>query len=476
MELEEAILNLEIERKLKQKFILYRNLTKSDIKPSQAQAAAQLLPLLPEEKKDELLKGFKKARSQKVNSLARKLINGTLIIPPDSLYDIEIRMLYVVRQILQHNKLNHKRHDDYLSVFFTAALERYDFDVDGLYDKIRSSIWQSSPRFSVAANILKSELEQGLDETLQCSSILSEQYQAVKRLSRGGVKETYLGLHQMDLTKDFKDIDWEWIVLKIWMPTSKGNDILESRYQQIEDAVQSEFEIRAQRIIQNGNPNINPLLHAYKNEEDDTHVTVEPYCNKGSLIDVIEQNPKIPVDTAIDYISQIINGWIGLTQLGYQGHSDLKPQNILVHQTRSNNVLKITDFHSLILKKSKTLPYIQSGYPATIAPELLGKEDVPKSKHDLFSIGAIGYFLATGEYLAKLRIGGKNHDFRECAGWANMPMQERIEKYDLPIRSYYSWLGQQGIDKELSRLPLEIRETLSPMLQMDYKARKLPSS
>jgi serine/threonine protein kinase len=62
-------------------------------------------------------------------------------------------------------------------------------------------------------------------------------------------------------------------------------------------------------------------------------------CDGGDLSKLIKEHKKMPESKAIDVLSQIINGYRGISRFGIV-HRDLKPANIFF----SDSEVKIADF------------------------------------------------------------------------------------------------------------------------------------
>ena len=80
----------------------------------------------------------------------------------------------------------------------------------------------------------------------------------------------------------------------------------------------------------------------------------------------LKKKKKLPEDEAREFLKQVLNGFLGLHEVGAV-HRDFKTANILLH----NGVAKIADLgFSKILKDSKMTNTIL-GTTVTMAPELL---------------------------------------------------------------------------------------------------------
>lgn len=111
--------------------------------------------------------------------------------------------------------------------------------------------------------------------------------------------------------------------------------------------------------------------------------TLNKYCNKGSLMPVINvvQNMYL-ICKALDHAHK--NGVI---------HRDIKPSNIMLNKAGQ---IKITDFGIAKIKSAQIDSEGTMGSPSYMSPEQLREEPVYESS-DIFSLGCVLYELLTGK-------------------------------------------------------------------------------
>jgi serine/threonine protein kinase len=84
-------------------------------------------------------------------------------------------------------------------------------------------------------------------------------------------------------------------------------------------------------------------------------------------------------------------------------HRDIKPANILLGPRGGDpDVAKVLDFglvRTIRAEANVTHPGIMMGTPLFMSPEAIKAPDRVDARSDLYSLGALGYYLVTGRYL-----------------------------------------------------------------------------
>ena len=121
------------------------------------------------------------------------------------------------------------------------------------------------------------------------------------------------------------------------------------------------------------------------------------YMPGGSLGDMIAKNGRLPVDTAISYVSQTADA---LSVAHKQGviHRDIKPDNILF---TADGVPKLTDlgvakFFDDAADAKLTMDGHLLGTPAYMAPEQMMDSHHIDARADIYSLGVVLYEMLTG--------------------------------------------------------------------------------
>jgi len=122
------------------------------------------------------------------------------------------------------------------------------------------------------------------------------------------------------------------------------------------------------------------------------------YMPGGSLGDMIAKNGRLPVDTAISYVSQTADA---LSVAHKQGviHRDIKPDNILF---TADGVPKLTDlgvakFFDDAADAKLTMDGHLLGTPAYMAPEQMMDSHHIDARADIYSLGVVLYEMLTGK-------------------------------------------------------------------------------
>lgn len=208
------------------------------------------------------------------------------------------------------------------------------------------------------------------------------QYQLRRRLGSGGMGEVYLAEHLMLKRR---------CAIKVIRPDRAGDAATLARF---------EREVRATAQLTHWN---SIEIFDYGRAADGTFYYVMEYLPGMNLEEIVRMHGPLPQDRIVHLLSQACEA---LREAHEQGliHRDIKPANIFAaHRGGVFDVVKLLDFG---LAKPMNLPEgpqitqvgMISGTPHFMAPEqALG--DSPDARSDIYSLGVVAFFLATGRLL-----------------------------------------------------------------------------
>jgi eukaryotic-like serine/threonine-protein kinase len=152
-------------------------------------------------------------------------------------------------------------------------------------------------------------------------------------------------------------------------------------------------------------PNIISMYHFGETEDNVAYMVME-FVDGATLLDVIAGKP-MDVDVGLSVTEQIASALAEAHEKGVI-HRDLKPQNIMVEESRGGYVVKVVDFGMAKLLNrlgddsivQLTREGIAVGTPRYIAPEQArGKQVGPYT--DLYALGLLMYEILTGARAVK---------------------------------------------------------------------------
>lgn len=179
----------------------------------------------------------------------------------------------------------------------------------------------------------------------------------------------------------------------------------------------NKFRIEAQSAAGLSHPNIVNVFDV--GEENGIYYIVMELVEGITLKEYIQQNGRLPYQTALDFIKQIAAG-IEVAHEHHTIHRDIKPQNIIV--SRSGN-LKVTDFGIAKAATSNTIASSAMGSVHYISPEQ-ARGGYSDERSDIYSLGITFYEMLTG----RVPFEGENN-----VTVALMHIQSEI----IPPREYY---------------------------------------
>lgn len=208
------------------------------------------------------------------------------------------------------------------------------------------------------------------------------QYRLKQRLGEGGMGEVYLAEHQL-LRRP--------CALKLIRPDQAGDLNTLRRF---------EREVRATATLTHPNT---VEIYDYGQTEDGTFYYVMEYLPGLSLQDLVEEHGPLPPERVIHLLRQVCGALREAHGIGLL-HRDIKPSNIIASERGGvYDVAKLLDF-GLARKFGLAQEAIQltqegslAGSPPYMSPEQAkGRSDLD-ARSDIYSLGAVAYFLLTGQ-------------------------------------------------------------------------------
>jgi len=208
------------------------------------------------------------------------------------------------------------------------------------------------------------------------------QYRLKHRLGSGGMGEVWLAEHQL-LKRP--------CAIKLIRDELVGDPITLSRFQR---------EVQATAMLVHPNT---VRIYDYGVAEDGTFYYTMEYLPGLTLQDLVQKYGPLPAERAVYFLRQACLALSEAHALGLI-HRDLKPSNLLASQLGGMpDVLKVLDFglvHTAPEEQDSermTLQSYMAGTPAYVSTEqIAGGGKLVDARSDIYSLGAVGYFLLAG--------------------------------------------------------------------------------
>ncbi|MBN2578009.1 MAG: serine/threonine protein kinase [Pirellulales bacterium] len=207
------------------------------------------------------------------------------------------------------------------------------------------------------------------------------QYRLTRRIGAGGMGEVYLAEHQL-LKRA--------CVVKVIRPEKTRDPQVLARFQR---------EVRATAKLTHWNT---VEIFDYGCAEDGTFYYVMEYLRGMNLAELVERFGSLPPARVVYLLHQACDA---LNEAHAAGliHRDIKPGNVFAARRGGvYDVVKLLDFG--LVKPLLDDEPIQlttegsiAGSPLYMSPEQILGETPPDARSDIYSLGAVGYFLLTGQ-------------------------------------------------------------------------------
>jgi eukaryotic-like serine/threonine-protein kinase len=206
------------------------------------------------------------------------------------------------------------------------------------------------------------------------------QYRLCRLIGSGGMGDVYLAEHQMMKRP---------CAIKLIRPGKAHDPQALARF---------EREVRATAKLSHWNT---IEIFDYGRTEDGTFYYVMEYLPGLSLAELVEKHGPLPAPRAIHLLSQSCDA-LGEAHAAGLIHRDIKPGNIFAAQRGGiHDVAKLLDFG--LAKPIATSAPVQltqegsiTGSPLFMSPEQALGDSEPDARSDIYSLGAVAYYLLTG--------------------------------------------------------------------------------
>lgn len=206
------------------------------------------------------------------------------------------------------------------------------------------------------------------------------QYRLKKRIGSGEMGEVYLAEHQL---------------LKRHCAIK-----LISADKAVDSTALLRFEREVQTTAKLSHPNTIDIYDYGRTEEGVFFYAME-FLPGMDLAELVEQHGPLPPERAIHLLRQVCQALREAHGIGFV-HRDIKPGNIFAAQRGGlYDVAKVLDFGLVkstgpLEESQLTLDGALTGSPLYMSPEQASGDSEPDARSDIYSLGAVAYYLLTG--------------------------------------------------------------------------------
>jgi eukaryotic-like serine/threonine-protein kinase len=167
-----------------------------------------------------------------------------------------------------------------------------------------------------------------------------------------------------------------------------------------DEAALARFEREVQLTAQISHPNIVSVYDFGRSPEGAFFYAME-FLDGVDLQRLVEEHGPLPPARIVHILAQMAEALSEAHAVGLI-HRDVKPANVIVcEHARRSDLVKVVDF-GLVKELSGASPAVSdsrvvTGTPLYMAPEIITNPGDSDPRGDLYALGAVGYFLLTGE-------------------------------------------------------------------------------
>ena len=232
-----------------------------------------------------------------------------------------------------------------------------------------------------AVATMASHIIYGLQQEVEGAKQLG-QYTLEERIGRGGMGEVFKASHAM-LRRP--------TAVKLLRPESAGERSL------------ARFEREVQLTSRLTHPNT-IAIYDYGHTPDGVFYYAMEYLDGFTLEDLVSKDGRQPAGRVIHILRQVCSSLVEAHGTGLI-HRDVKPANIILCERGGiQDVVKVLDFG--LVKDVETTESLDlsgdhsiMGSPLYMSPESIRAPEEVAARSDLYSLGAVGYYLLTGKEL-----------------------------------------------------------------------------
>ena len=314
--------------------------------------------------------------------LSYTLILRAIMIPSTARRTFSYGVLVAIPFLFSVYFIHSLKHDP--SIYTAAADPRLRLDARTIAARwtIIGGIWWIA---AVAITTATSKVIYGLRQEVRDARRLG-QYTLIEKLGQGGMGIVYRATHSM-----------------LRRPTAIK--LLPPEKLLPESATRFDREVQLTAGLTH--PNTIRVFDYGRTPEGIFYYAME-YLEGASLDEIVEESGPMPAKRVIHLLDQIAGALSEAHGIGLI-HRDIKPANIfLTQQGGVADVAKVLDFglvkqleESQLEKPSLDLTHDGkiTGTPQYMAPEAITSPETVDARTDLYSLGAVAYFLLTGEHV-----------------------------------------------------------------------------
>jgi serine/threonine protein kinase len=179
---------------------------------------------------------------------------------------------------------------------------------------------------------------------------------------------------------------------------------------QVNEAAIERFEREVQITCNLNNPHTVAIFDYGRTPEGLFYYAME-YLDGINLQALVERDGPQPEGRVVSILKQICGSLYEAHSLGLV-HRDIKPANIMLNRRGAEpDVVKVLDFGLVKAlgdgKRDRESSGELSGTPLYMSPEAIQMPDSVDSRSDLYAVGAVGYYLLTGQTVFNARTLGE---------------------------------------------------------------------